>query len=249
MGEDKEFNLFSEGKSSTGIYLRTDEHLEFIDALKTSANFSKEVLDNSYAWKWLILALHASLQGACVCALESIYGQSYGSLSDSSRKKYVETITLSEEHQDILVEYNNGDRKRFDQLSKDERDILLRKPRMADLLTLYKRIKNSERLRPPYTFRGNENIQADIKSIKDLRNNFIHFVPKGWSINLSGMPHIVSCVTEVIEHLAVKHCSFPQHLSDEDKKQIEKSLKDIRNNVAQWARLHDIQVGPRPTPG
>jgi hypothetical protein len=38
---------------------------------------------------------------------------------------------------------------------------------------------------------------------KDIRNNFEHFIPKGWSIELSGMPKIVLDVVEVIEFLAL----------------------------------------------
>ena len=37
---------------------------------------------------------------------------------------------------------------------------------------------------------------------KDIRNNFEHFIPKGWSIEISGMPKIVSDVVDVIEFLA-----------------------------------------------
>ena len=37
---------------------------------------------------------------------------------------------------------------------------------------------------------------------EDIRNNFEHFIPKGWSIEISGMPKIVSDVVEVIDFLA-----------------------------------------------
>ncbi|PHS24236.1 MAG: hypothetical protein COA84_09600 [Robiginitomaculum sp.] len=240
MSEDEEFN---------GIYLCTDEHLEFIDALKTSANFSKEVLNNTYAMKWLILALHAALQGACVCALESIHGQTDGSLSVKSQKEYAETKRFAEEYQDIVAEYNNGDRKKFDQLSKGVRNALLREPKLADFLTLFEWIKNPERLLPPYTFNQNIGIYGDVKRLHKLRNNVIHFTPKGWSVELSGMPRIVSSVTEVIEHLAVKQPSFTSHLTDENVQQVKQSLEDIRNNISEWARQHNLQDGPRPAPG
>jgi len=38
---------------------------------------------------------------------------------------------------------------------------------------------------------------------KGVRNNFEHFIPKGWSIEISGMPKIVLDVVEVIEFLAL----------------------------------------------
>ena len=50
-------------------WLRTDEIEEFIDALERAAMFAKQLTDDVKAWKWLIIALHSALQGACVCAL------------------------------------------------------------------------------------------------------------------------------------------------------------------------------------
>lgn len=37
-----------------------------------------------------------------------------------------------------------------------------------------------------------------------LRNSFEHFVPTGWSIEISGMPTIVNSIAEVIDELAFK---------------------------------------------
>jgi len=39
---------------------------------------------------------------------------------------------------------------------------------------------------------------------KDLRNNFEHYVPGGWSIEIHGMPQIALDVLEVIRFLAIE---------------------------------------------
>ena len=218
----------AEGEDSNGIYLRTDEHLEFIDALNTSAYFSKEVLNNTYAMKWLILALHASLQGACVCALRGYDTSGVSVLSNASRKEWLNWFEESRDNGDLPA-------PEFEKL--------------ADLKTLYKRVTKTSELRHPFTFHQDSKINFDVKRLNSLRNNFIHFVPKGWSIELSGMPRIVSSVTEVIEHLVIRHPSAPHHLTDDNRNQVGQSLQDIRNNIAQWARRHDIQNGSRPLPG
>ena len=54
---------------SDQTWLRTDEIEEFIDALEHAAMFARQLTDDVKAWKWLIIALHSALQGACVCAL------------------------------------------------------------------------------------------------------------------------------------------------------------------------------------
>lgn len=54
---------------SDQTWLRTDEIEEFIDVLEHAAMFARQLTDDVKAWKWLIIALHSALQGACVCAL------------------------------------------------------------------------------------------------------------------------------------------------------------------------------------
>ncbi len=236
MGE--EFNLFiDEEVPASGIYLHTDEHLEFIDALKKSVLFSNEILNNNYAWKWLILALHAALQGACVCALRGYDSAGINILSDKKPKK------LSG------LSYREAMWKWLDVDSRNTPHPPYPDEELADFLTLFKRVKNEKELRLPFTFYQDSEINRDVKKLHSLRNDFIHFIPKGWSIKLSGMPRIVSSVTEVIGHLAIKHPSFAHHLTEENHRQIEQSLDGIRNNIAQWARQHDIQNGSRLSPG
>ena len=42
------------------------------------------------------------------------------------------------------------------------------------------------------------------KLVKEFRNEFAHFRPKGWSIEVSGMPALLAHVLRVIDHLALK---------------------------------------------
>lgn len=56
-------------ENSDEVWLRTDEMEEFIGALEFCAELSETVRDDVMRWKWLIVALHNALQGACVGAL------------------------------------------------------------------------------------------------------------------------------------------------------------------------------------
>ena len=40
-----------------------------------------------------------------------------------------------------------------------------------------------------------------IKTLNRLRNEFIHFVPKGWSLDVSGLPHLFLDCFNIIEFL------------------------------------------------
>lgn len=66
---------------------------------------------------------------------------------------------------------------------------------------------------------------------KDIRNNFEHFTPKGWSIEISGMPKTVSDTIDVIEFLAL---SSGNPLWDTDSKQeqrIRDAIGKIRSSI------------------
>ena len=41
------------------------------------------------------------------------------------------------------------------------------------------------------------------KLVSEFRNEFAHFRPKAWAIEVSGMPAIFGCVLRVLEHLAL----------------------------------------------
>jgi hypothetical protein len=51
------------------IWLRTDETEEALSALEMAANSAKSLTNDLYYWKWVIIALHNSLQGFMVLAL------------------------------------------------------------------------------------------------------------------------------------------------------------------------------------
>lgn len=40
-----------------------------------------------------------------------------------------------------------------------------------------------------------------IKKINQFRNEFIHFIPKGWSLEVSGLPHICIDCLNILEFL------------------------------------------------
>lgn len=59
---------------------------------------------------------------------------------------------------------------------------------MDSFLSLYKKIKKHEILGFKFTPTGQQG--SSIKRLNYFRNEFVHFMPKGWSIEMSGMPNI-----------------------------------------------------------
>lgn len=60
--------------------------------------------------------------------------------------------------------------------------------KMDSFLNLYKKIKKHDVL--GYKFSPSGQQGASIKRLNWFRNEFVHFMPKGWSIEMSGMPGI-----------------------------------------------------------
>lgn len=57
---------------------------------------------------------------------------------------------------------------------------------------------------------------------KSLRNNFEHYIPKGWSIEIQGLPGIAMDILDIIRFLSVETFRY-QHL-----------------NQTQWRRIKSI---------
>ena len=74
-----------------------------------------------------------------------------------------------------------------------------------------------------------QQMNADVEKLNLLRNQFVHFVPKGWSLEISGMPRIVRHCCDVIDHLAVRHPTFEHHLDGNRRRRIKSALLALRD--------------------
>jgi hypothetical protein len=71
--------------------------------------------------------------------------------------------------------------------------------RMDSFLNLYKKIKKYKIL--GYSFSPEGQQGSSIKRLNWFRNEFVHFMPKGWSIEMSGMPAICWDCLKVIQKI------------------------------------------------
>lgn len=172
------------------VWLRTNEIEEFIDALEHTARLAGQVNGDVKVWKWLIIALHSALQGACVCALR---GHDTAGITVFTKKSWKEVWRW------------------LDVESRKNSPPPMPAERPASLKELFVRVRDPQLLPAPHTYSASVDAVADIDKLNRLRNDFIHFVPRGLSLELSGMPRIVTHAAEAIEHLAVLHPSFWHH--------------------------------------
>ncbi|KRR11530.1 hypothetical protein [Bradyrhizobium valentinum] len=62
----------------------------------------------------------------------------------------------------------------------------------------------------------------------ELRNNFAHFIPASWKIEVDGLPEIIQSALDLIED-AMKRDQVMMHLSGNRKRRLERNISLTRN--------------------
>ena len=205
--------------ATAAIYLDTDEIEELVTSLEWASHASQMLHAGNPHWKQIILALHNAVQGACVCALRGVDTAGITMLEKRSADGMLAWLNLPEE----------------ERISQPYPDEWLASPN-----ELFKRVQKEKFMHPAVPLVANHSTKIAFKKLCELRKEFAHFVPKSWSIEISGMPKIVELMTEVIHHLAIAHPSFSRHMEDEQLGRLSKALDELRRTVSNWALANGI---------
>ena len=157
-------------------YIRFDEVEDVLSSLDLLALISARITREPSYWKWVIVSSHMALQGAIVCVLAG-------------------TSSLP------VLDKNSG-RLMADWL--DKRQGQIPDDRLADFGTLLDRAQDKQ-------FTDGNPLALTAQRKKDIlrlhrhfRNDFAHFTPKGWSIEVAGLPRIISAALGAIEVLMLR---------------------------------------------
>ncbi len=156
----------------------TDETQEAVLALQLVSEqlAHLESTGNPHYWTWIIVGLHNALQGFMVLALRG--SNNINVLTEDCAREW-------------LAAYERKDGKYPNQ-------------KLDKFLNLYKKIK-SDRMQmyvDSRTFKPSGTHDRSVKILNSFRNDFIHFVPKGWAIEVSGLTQIVDDCLNIISFLA-----------------------------------------------
>lgn len=184
-----------------------DEYLHFdeIDDVLSSVDLLALVVplanEQPSYWKWIIITAHAALQGAMVCALGAT-----SSLPVLEKK--------SAKEMRIYLETGKGQPEQ----------------RLAHFDTLLKRCRNGK-------YMSNEPLQLDEAQANDVRrlhdhfrNEFIHFTPKGWSIERAGLPRMIRAALDGVEKL-MAHSRVLYKLENAQRERLATRLKSVQSNL------------------
>ncbi len=163
-------------------WIRTNEVEDVTGSIRHVIRTVEFLADDPFAWKWIILALHSALQGACICHLTTTAAP-VGAVSD---RNAVDWLAYFED-------------------SRTNRNAT---PPKTYLMTLPELLKA---IRKPYSAGDSSNAagitvsDSEFRWLKrfhdDFRNQFVHFEPMGWSIEVSGIPEIAKLVARIIQDI------------------------------------------------
>jgi len=160
-------------------WIRTDEVEDVAGSIRHVIRTAQFVSEDSLSWKWVVIALHSALQGACVCHLTTTAAP-IGAVTERNTCEWL---------------------RYFD----DSRTNLKAKPPKTYLMNLPDLLKA---VRKSYSAGDRSNAtgiaisESELNWLNrfhnELRNQFTHFEPAGWSIEVSGIPVTAKLIARII---------------------------------------------------
>lgn len=156
------------------VFLSTDEAEEAVSALEMVGECLSGAQSDLYQWKWAIIALHNAAQGFMVLSLRGSNGVDV--LTKKAAAAWAEAVAAGRPVP--------GDR-------------------LDTYLNLYSKTKGKRMLKfvGSKRFAPRAGQDDSVRTLNSLRNEFIHFLPKSWSIEVTGLPELFTDVLDYIEFL------------------------------------------------
>jgi len=194
------------------VWLKTDEREETVSSLMMVRDASGNIINDTFQWKWIVIALHNALQGFMVSSLRN--GNNFRVMPEKLASKCYEAHRANKPWP---------------------------KERLDSFPNLYKKVKSDEYMKffiHSKSLPETENNDGCINKLIELRNKFIHFVPQGWSLEVSGLPYICLTVLEMIRFLGWKSGNIFWHnvgLKD----QAERILNECEDNFRKIKAVYE----------
>lgn len=186
-------------------WISTDEASDVAGSIRHILRVGEFTDVDPQSWKWLALALHSALQGACVCHLTT----SFTPIGAVTQRNATAWLAFHEER----------------------RTNPAAKPPKTDLMSLPDLLKAA---RKPHSAGDQSNAvgvqlsDAEFNWLRrfhnDIRNQFVHFAPMGWSIDVSGIPELAKLVARIIEEILSIGYAF-RHQDSEWRLEMQRALQ------------------------
>ncbi len=181
-----------------------------------SARFAEEAATDIRMWRWVIIALHNAVQGFMVLSLR--HGNGLAALTEESAAAW-------------LAAY-------------EANATTYPEEKLDSYLCLYKKIKSTK-----YgTIGGNQKFVPrgsqgrSVRKLNRIRNDFIHFTPKGWSLELAGLPRICLDALALLSFLGWETSNILWH-DEEALKCAKSSCERLTDTMNSFNRAYASEAG------
>jgi len=198
-----------------GQWIRTDEAEDVAGSVRHALRASTFLLDDPQAWKWVMLALHSALQGACVCHL-----------------------TTTAAPVGALTKHNTAEWGEFFEKQRTDPTILPPKTHLLSLPDLLKAIRKPHSAGDRSNVAGVAVTDTELAWLRrihgEVRNQFVHFEPMGWSLEVSGVPELARTISRMLGEMLDIGWAF-RHLGTEGRAAMRRDLEELAS--LDWPRL------------
>ena len=187
-------------------WISTDEADDVAGSIRHVLMAAGLVDNDPLAWKWVVIALHSALQGACVCHLTTDLPP-IGAVTNENAAKLL----------------NYFEESRTNPGAEKPKSYLMNLP---DLLKESRRPSSAG---GGSTLSGLTISDSELEWLcrfHDIRNQFVHFRPMGWAIEVSGIPEISNLVARIIREILDFDWAF-RHQSDEWREDLGSDLEKL----------------------
>ena len=215
------------GTEARNDWLTVDEATDVVASLRHTFHLLKLVPTDLAVWKWVILSVHSALQGAMVChlsgtanlgCLSALSADAWLNWHERDRRGEINWIDLG------INEFGRPSLKPATKADCPPREYLAKPSELF------------ERLRMPNKRRESgvgEILQISgaqrraFKKLDELRNQFTHFSPMGWSIEIAGLPTMCSEILSVIRLIELDYWPF-RHLEPQSRAELKKLILKLQ---------------------
>lgn len=188
-------------------WVRMDEAEDVAGSIRQVLRAATFVNAVSQTWKWVVLALHSALQGACVCHL---------------------TTTMAPVG--AVTERNAGEWLTYFEASHTNPNLRPPKTHLMGLPDLLLAVRQPNSAGDSSYPDGVEISDSELYWLghlhKNMRNQFVHFEPMGWSIEVSGTPEIAKVVARIIGEILQIGWAF-RHQDPAQREELQRNLQAL----------------------
>lgn len=160
---------------SSNRYLRTDNVRIAVLDLETAVSYLKRTETEDVYWRWALASSHSATQGFMVAALQ--WSDGLATFRDSDAQEWMKA-------------YREGTPRP--------------RCRLDTFLKLYKKIRNPsymQEVRGGKAWMPGGTHGRSMRLLNSIRNEFTHYLPKTWFIELAELPDVVGDALEIVEFL------------------------------------------------